>query len=127
MYEYLWNCTARHNSCFPCAGTGLRVGYIIIPVWARVPCVTRACAVSSALFFFKKKKKKHTHTHVRSLLGPYTPACIQLWICGRVRAPARVYFRLLVFSFLFLRSYIRSICPMDPFRKKIKQPRQSQL
>ena len=53
------NCTACHNSGFPVQ----RQVYIIIHVWARcVPCcVTRACAVRTAIrTCFSKKKKKET-------------------------------------------------------------------
>ena len=32
--------------CIPCAGTGLKC--FVVQVWARVPCVTRACALCNA-------------------------------------------------------------------------------
>ena len=47
-YLFLWNCTARHNSCLPCAERQVCLRYSIIQVWARVPCLMRACAVCSA-------------------------------------------------------------------------------
>ena len=83
------NGAACHNSGFPVAGTGL--GYTIIQVWARVPCVTRACAVDNEILILLYKKKAAGPKS----LGP------TLSLGTRVRATTSVptFFRLAFFLF----------------------------
>ena len=98
---YLWKCTARHNSCLPCAGTGFRYTWYYHRRVCRVSRVHVSCVVRR-VFFCKNQITSFAWSN-------YIPARMQLLdLRTCVRAPASAtraslafYFHL---SFFFLRS-----------------------
>ena len=134
IYVSLRNRTARHDSCYRLPRAGgypmHRFEHVIIRLWARVPCFTRACTAFSVSYFLPKPA---WYESASSKYFLYRTSLCAAWdfVDAGVRAPATatsasllpLYFSFVLLCFLpFDTSYYHFVCsinlpPMVPFRK----------